>query len=88
MSWHKQDIKAAIYKRGYTMAQLARENQLSESTVRDALNRPITSGELVISRFLNIPLHELWSMRWTNNGQRIRPRYADKHSTQKRGIAQ
>lgn len=80
MSWHKEDIKAEIYKRGATMSSLARAHKVPESTVRNALSKPVKSAELIISRFLNIPLHELWPSRWTETGQRIRPRYT-KHST-------
>ncbi|WP_373565595.1 helix-turn-helix domain-containing protein, partial [Staphylococcus aureus] len=38
--WHKEDIKAAIRKRGITMNELARERGLPPSTVRNALARP------------------------------------------------
>lgn len=78
--WHKEDIKAAIRKRGKTLVALARENNIAEATVRSALVRPLTSGERVIAAFLDIPLHELWPERWTIDGQRIRPRYAHKYN--------
>jgi Ner family transcriptional regulator len=78
--WHKEDIKAEIRKRGLTLADLARGHDVAESTVRDALNRPLKRGELIIASFLCKPLHELWPERWTADGQRIRPRYAYKHT--------
>lgn len=74
-SWHKEDIKAAIRKRGVTMADLARQNCVPESTVRNAISRPVKTGEIIIANFLGLPLHDLWPERWTENGQRIRPRY-------------
>jgi len=77
--WHKEDIKAAIRKRGSTMNDLARERGLPPSTVRNALGRPAYSGELAISDFLGVPAHELWPTRWTPEGRRIRPRYAHKY---------
>ncbi|MBN4664211.1 helix-turn-helix domain-containing protein [Pandoraea nosoerga] len=77
--WHKEDIKAAIRKRGTTMNALARERGLPPSTVRNALGRPAFSGELAISQFLGVPAHELWPDRWTPDGRRIRPRYAHKY---------
>lgn len=77
--WHKEDIKAAIRKRGVTLAALAKTNGLPSSTVRNALGRPVYAGELVISKFLGIPAHELWPDRWTPDGRRIRPRYANKY---------
>lgn len=77
--WHKEDIKAAIRKRGTTMNDLARRANLPPSTVRNALSRPVYSGELAISQFLGIPAHALWPDRWTEDGRRIRPRYARKY---------
>ena len=74
--WHKEDIKAAIRKRGKTMNDLARDCDLPLSTVRNALARPVSSGELAIAAFLGVPLHELWPERWTPEGRRIRPRYS------------
>lgn len=79
IGWHREDIKAAIRKRGTTMNALARDNGLPPSTVRNALSRPGYTGELTISRFLGVPPHELWPERWTEDGRRIRPRYAYKY---------
>lgn len=78
--WHKEDIKAEIRKRGTTMNALARDHGLPASTVRNALARPVFSGEVVIATFLGIPAHILWPDRWTTDGRRIRPRYAEKYS--------
>lgn len=77
--WHKEDIKAEIRKRGKTMNDLARDCGLPNSTVRNALARPVMSGEQAISAFLGVPPHELWPDRWTPEGRRIRPRYANKY---------
>lgn len=77
--WHKEDIKAAIRKRGSTMSELARQRKLPPSTVRNALIRPVYSGEVAIAEFLGVPAHELWPERWTKDGRRIRPRYAHKY---------
>lgn len=79
-NWHKEDIKAAIRKRGKTLSDLARDNNLPESTVRNAVTRPVKSGEIVIAKFLSVPLYELWPDRWTTAGDRIRPRYAHKYN--------
>ena len=77
--WHREDIKAAIRKRGTTMNDLARERGLPASTVRNALSRPVFAGEVAIAEFLGIAAHELWPDRWTPDGRRIRPRYAHKY---------
>jgi Ner family transcriptional regulator len=78
--WHKEDIKAEIRKRGSTMNALARERGLPPSTIRNALTRPVFSGEVAIAEFLGVPAHQLWPDRWTSEGRRIRPRYAAKYS--------
>lgn len=83
LGWHKEDIKAAIRKQGSTMNDLARRCGLPLSNVRNALSRPVLSGEVAIATFLNVPAHELWPDRWTLDGRRIRPRYATKYSQQK-----
>lgn len=77
--WHREDIKAAIRKRGKTMNDLARERGLRPSTVRNALSRPVSSGEVAIAEFLGVAAHELWPDRWTPEGRRIRPRYVNKY---------
>lgn len=79
--WHKEDIKAAIRKKGLSLTALAITHSLPEASVRNALSRPLVSGEKAIASFLDVPLHELWPERWTKSGQRIRPRYAHKYTT-------
>jgi Ner family transcriptional regulator len=69
---HPADIRAAISKRGMTLSRLAVDNGLEESACRAALIRPLPSAEKAISRFLGIPLHELWPSRWDAEGRRYR----------------
>ncbi|KIP18761.1 winged helix-turn-helix DNA-binding family protein [Burkholderia sp. MSHR3999] len=76
---HRADIKALIYKKGQTMSGIARTFGISESSVRNALIRPVLSGELAISEFVEVPPHKLWPERWTVDGRRIRPRYRHKY---------
>ncbi|MBU9121788.1 helix-turn-helix domain-containing protein [Burkholderia multivorans] len=76
---HRADIKALIEKRGQTMSGVARAFGIPESNVRNALTRPVLSGEIAISTFVQLPAHELWPDRWTPEGRRIRPRYRDKY---------
>ncbi|RRD90081.1 helix-turn-helix domain-containing protein [Conchiformibius steedae] len=73
---HPEMIKAALRMAGYTLADVAREHQVGESSVRLALRRPSVSGERAIACVMKKPLHELWPDRWTTDGKRIRPRWA------------
>ena len=78
--WDRHAIKAAIYRKGKTLSDLARDNGLPEPTLRSALIKPTKNAELVISQFLEVPLHELFPDRWTEESKRIYPR------TQKRQL--
>lgn len=72
LGWHAADIRAAIAKRGKTLSGLALEAGLDASACRAALIRPLPKAERVISRFLDVPLHELWPQRWDAEGRRFR----------------
>lgn len=72
--WHREDIKAAIRKRGTTVTKLAQDNGLSDSACRVALIRPSPAGERVISSFLGVPLQVLWPDRYDPYGRRLATR--------------
>lgn len=69
--WHAEDIKAAIRKRGTTLSALATQAELHESTVRNALYRPIPAAADVIAGFLGLPKHALWPDWFDAEGHRI-----------------
>lgn len=70
--WHRADIIAAIHKRGTSLRQLSLRHGLAESTLRAALQRPATPSNQIISRFLGVPLHELWPDWFDLRGRRLR----------------
>ena len=72
--WDKHSIKAAIARKGKSLSDLARDFQMPEPTLRSALAKPCKSGELVISKFLGLPLYVLFPERWTIENKRIYPR--------------
>lgn len=69
---HPAEIRAEIAMRGMTLTRLATEAGLDESACRVALIRPLLSAEKAISRFLGVPLHQLWPDRWDAEGRRYR----------------
>ena len=71
--WHRAEIVAAVKIRNSSLAELARENNLADSTLRAALSYPRAPSNTIISRFLGIPLHELWPTWFDERGQLIRP---------------
>lgn len=72
--WDKHAIKAAIYRKGKTLSDLAKENGIPAPTLRSALVKPTKNAEIIISNFLNIPVYELFPDRWTKENKRIYPR--------------
>ena len=72
--WDRHAIKAAITRKGKNLTELAVENNVSAQTVRNALDKPCKSGELIIAAFLSEPVHVLFPERWTENNERIYPR--------------
>lgn len=73
--WDRHAIKAAVERKGATLTQLAKLHGVSAQTVRNALDTPSKQGEMILSEFLEVPLNELFPARWTEDNQRIYPRY-------------
>ncbi|MGE6360439.1 helix-turn-helix domain-containing protein [Psychrobacter glacincola] len=80
-SWHSEDIKSAIRKRGVTLADLCALMGVDKRAASKALAKPFTKGELAIAQYLNVPVQLLFPTRWTVEKKRVRPRYADKYTT-------
>ena len=74
---HPELIRAEIKMRGATLKTVAERFGVQPKVVSLALYSPSLSGERAIADFLGKPLHELWPERWTVDGKRIRPRYAN-----------
>lgn len=67
--WSPEVIKAAIAMRGMTLRGLALRHGLSESACRQAISRGNSpAADRVISKFLRVPLHELWPDRYDREG--------------------
>ncbi len=77
---HPEDIKANIRKKGKTLTQLAKDNDISRVALSASFKKPMVTAEKVISKFLDIPPYLIWPDRWTEKGERIRPRYKHKYN--------
>lgn len=67
--WSPEVIKAAISMRGMTLRALALRHGLSESACRQAISRGNSpAADRVISKFLNVPLFDLWPERYDEDG--------------------
>lgn len=80
---HREDIKAAIRKKGTTLRALSEGNDLSESAIRQALRKPCPRANKVISEFIGKSLHEIWPSWFDKQGQRIRSSSVSRNRTRK-----
>jgi len=68
---HPEDIKAEVRKKFGSLAQLARQNGVSDSVVRAALIRPQPTGNRLIADCIGVSIHSLWPDWYDNDGKRI-----------------
>lgn len=72
---HPEDIKAAIRKQGFTLAELAVRADVSKQAISAAIaHRSSERVDLVIADFLGLKPHQIWPSRYNAKGQRIRYR--------------
>ena len=62
--WHRADVIAALHKRGWSIAALAREHKLGESTVRSALDKPYPKSERLIAEAIGVAPEAIWPERF------------------------
>lgn len=71
--WHPEDIKAAVRKRGQTLAGIARMSGVAKQTLSACLaSRASERGDRVIAKFLGLNPQEIWPSRYRKNGERLR----------------
>jgi Ner family transcriptional regulator len=68
---HPTDIVSLIWKRGWSMRQLAMDAGVSGQLVSYALRRPNPTGEKIILDFLGMSGRDIWLDRYDKNGVRI-----------------
>lgn len=66
--WHAADIVAAVRKSGTSLQRLARLNNLSDSTLRQALCKPYPKSERIIAEHLNLQPQAIWPSRYNEDG--------------------
>ena len=63
--WHRQDILAAIRKRGISAAELARRNGYDNpTTFYNVFKAPYPKVERIIANFLGMQPEEIWPSRY------------------------
>lgn len=72
--WHPADIKAALHKRGITLAGIAEAHGLTNScSLSSTFTRSYPANEKRIADALGMHPKELWPSRYFDNGE-MRPR--------------
>jgi len=86
--WHRADIKAALEKRGFSLARLSRLNGYARSSAQMALHLPWPKMERLIAGALDKQPQEIWPSRYhadgtpkSGRGERGLGRFKAKHST-------
>lgn len=62
--WHPADIIAVLKKKGTTLSALSRQSGYAPSTLANALVRPWTKGELIITNTLGVEAKRIWPSRY------------------------
>lgn len=68
---HPEDLKAAIRKRGTTLAEISERHGFNSSNAYHALHRPIPLANYAIAKALGTTAHKLWPNWFDKNDQRI-----------------
>jgi Ner family transcriptional regulator len=74
--WHKEDIKAAIRKRGVSMSELARANDYNPRTFANVLHLKYPKLEKIVAEFLGTTPDVIWPSRYSEPTPIQRSKYA------------
>jgi Ner family transcriptional regulator len=69
--WHAADVIAALHKQGKSLASIAREHGLTNSSVlSSAFARSYPLNEKRIADAVGVPVQEIWPSRWYPDGSK------------------
>lgn len=72
--WHRADIIAALWKKGWSLRRLSLANNFSPSAAKEALRKPWPKMEGIIANAINLPPWEIWPSRYDEQGRPNRKR--------------
>lgn len=72
--WHKADIKAALEKRGYSLAKLSRLNGYCRGAAQMTLRIEWPRMERLIASTIGVAVQEIWPSRYHPDGSLKRKR--------------
>lgn len=82
--WHPEDIKAAIRKRGITLAGIAKAVGMRRNALGLALVLPRERAEAAIAAALDLHPSAIWPSRYHADGTRRRPQPVDNYRAEAR----
>ncbi|ENC6709553.1 helix-turn-helix domain-containing protein [Vibrio harveyi] len=62
--WHQADIKAALEKKGITMAELSRKHGLAEGTLRNVFRVKYPRAQKIIADEIGVEASIIWPSRY------------------------
>ncbi len=65
--WHPWDIKAALGKRGYSLARVARENNYARTSANEVLRKSWPNMQRKIADVIGVDPWEIWPSRYDDN---------------------
>ena len=82
--WHPEDIKAAVRKRGTTLAAIGRRMGKRRNAVGQALDKPRKAAEIAIAEVLDVHPKVIWPSRYNADGTRKTPQPTTNYRAQAR----
>ncbi|WP_170181928.1 helix-turn-helix domain-containing protein [Phreatobacter stygius] len=79
-NWHRQDIIAAVRKRGSSLQRLGKEHGFARDTFNKALTARFPNAHAIIAEFIGVERHELWPQWYGPDGQMLFSARADLHT--------
>lgn len=74
--WHPADIKAALAKKGYSFARIARENGYVRNAPNSVLHKPWSQIERIVAGIIGVRAADIWPSRYDRRGWPLKERTA------------
>jgi len=75
VDWHSADIKAALNKKGWSFARIAREYGYAVNSPNQVLRSQWASMEEIITRIIGVRPWQIWPSRYNQNGEPLKSKY-------------
>ena len=74
--WHPADIKAALAKKKYTFARIAREYGYVDNSPNMVLHKAWSQIEEIVARIIGCKAADIWPSRYDRRGRPLKSRTA------------